>query len=313
MKQLLSNAIRNANKVPKGRRHDIVIKKFAISLFILSGPMAYNFFCQNLPEALPCLRTVQRMVSSEYCKINKGEFRFDDLLKHIDMYKAPKVISVGEDATRVISKVQYDSDTNRMVGFVLPCDNNGLPLTDTFLATSFQQMEQCFLDNDVAKYAFVYMAQPLSNNVPAFCLACLGTNNKFDFQLVQKRWSHIVSECHKRGITVISFGADGDSREMKAMLLSSHLFFNETSAHSFQLNKVVIPKKWHTWFAIKVCSGISFVQDVVHLARILSPSISLPIGKFLAGIHHLHLIQQTFGKDVHNMRAKDIDHKEAKL
>ena len=202
-----------------------------------------------------------------------------------------------------------------MVGFVLPCDNDGLPLTDTFLATTFQQMEQCFLNNDVAKYAFVYMAQPLGDNVPAFCLACLGTNNKFDFQLVQKRWSHIVSECHKREITVISFGADGDSREMKTMLLSSHLFFNETSAYSFQLNKVVIPKEWHTWFAIKVCNGISFVQDIVHLAvklkaRLLSPSIILPVGKFLAGIHHLRLIQQTFGKDIHNMRAKDIDHKD---
>ena len=132
-----------------------------------------------------------------------------------------------------------------------------------------------------------------------------------------KRGGHIiiVSECYKRGITVISFGADGDSREMKAMLLSSHLFFNKTSASSFQLNKVVIPKEWHTWFAIKVCNGISFVQDIVHLAvklkaRLLSPSIILPVGKFLAGIHHLRLIQQTFGKDVHNMRSKDIDHKD---
>ena len=51
LKQLLSNAIRNANKAPQGKRHDIVIKKFAVSLFILSGPMAYDFFveiCQKL-------------------------------------------------------------------------------------------------------------------------------------------------------------------------------------------------------------------------------------------------------------------------
>ena len=148
-------------------------------------------FCQNLPEALPCLRTVQKMINSEYCNITEGEFRFDDLLKHIAQYKVPKVISVGEDITCLISKVQYDSKTNRMVGFVLPCDNNGLPLTDTFLASSFQQMEQYFLDNDVAKYALVYMEQPLGDNVPAFCLACLGTNNKFDFQLVQE----VVTYC----------------------------------------------------------------------------------------------------------------------
>ena len=45
-------------------------------------------------------------------------------------------------------------------------------------------------------------------------------------------------------------------------------------------------------------------------ARLLSPSIILPVGKFLAGIRHLRLIQQTFGNDIHNMRAKDIDHKD---
>ena len=134
------------------------------------------------------------MTNSEFCSINEGELRFDELLKHIALHKAPNVISAGEDATHLISKVQYDGDTNRMVGFVLPCDNNGFPITDSFLAISFQQIEQCFLNNDVAKYAFVYMAQPLADNVPAFCLACLGTNNKFDFQLVQKRWSHILLE-----------------------------------------------------------------------------------------------------------------------
>ena len=57
------------------------------------------------------------------------------------------------------------------------------------------------------------------------------------------------------------------------------------------------------------------MQDIVYLAvklkaRLLNPSIILPIGKFLAGIHHLRLIQQSFGKDVHNMREKDIDHKD---
>ena len=99
------------------------------------------------------------------------------------------------------------------------------------------------------------------------------------------------------------------------MLLSSHLFINEASACSFEFNNIVIPKEWHTWFAIKVCNGVSCVQDVVHLAvklkaRLLSSSIILPVGKFLAGIHHLRLIQQNFGKDVHNIRAKDIDHKD---
>ena len=73
----------------------------------------------------------------------------------------------------------------------------------------------------MAKYAFVYMAQPLSEGIPAFCLACMGTDNKFTAHHVLKRWKYIFSECKKRGIIVVSFGADGDSRELKAMQVST--------------------------------------------------------------------------------------------
>jgi len=91
------------------------------------------------------------------------------------------IVNIGEDATRIIFKVQYDCNTNKIVGFVLPCDELGLPLIDSFLAISFEQMEQCFADlSSVVKNCFVYMAQPLLANIPAYCLACFGINNKHD-------------------------------------------------------------------------------------------------------------------------------------
>ena len=74
---------------------------------------------------------------------------------------------MGEDATRVIA--------NRLVGFVLPCDEDGSPITDSFLATTF---EKSFESGVISKYAFVYMAQALCTQVPSFCLACFGTDNK---------------------------------------------------------------------------------------------------------------------------------------
>ena len=57
------------------------------------------------------------------------------------------------------------------------------------------------------------------------------------------------------------------------------------------------------------------MQDVVHLAvklkaRLLSPSVVLPFGGFLAGAHHLQLVQKSYGKDLHGMQAKDLDHKD---
>ena len=320
LKQLLLNAERNVQKFPHQRRHEEVLKKFATSLFIFSGPLAYEFLQQNLPEALPSLRTVQRIVSSEYRPLHEGEFRFDELLAHLTSYKAPKVVAIGEDATRVISRVEYDNDTDRLVGFVLPCNENGLPLSDAFIAVSFESMEEFFRVADVAKYAFVYMAQPLCKGVPAFCLACMGTNNKFTADLVLKRWLYMFSECKKRGITVASFGADGDSRELKAMQVSAQLLFTSRTLKSLlspssSLQKLPIPSEWLSWFAVRKPTAIAYIQDIVHVAvklksRLLKPSIVLPLGKYLAGVHHLRLVQRTFGKEQHGLRERDIDHKD---
>ena len=212
------------------------MKKFATSLFIYCGPLAYNFLHQNMPEGLPSLRIVQNILLNEYHPINEGSFRFQELLQHLNSYGVPKLVSIGEDATRLISRIDYDNETDRLVGFVLPCDASGLPVVDTYLAVSFDSIKESFSKGELAKYAFVYMAQPLSQNVPAFCLACFGTqnvpafclacfgtNNKFTAEHILKRWKYIFLECKKIGIDVVSFGADGDSRELKSVQVSSHL------------------------------------------------------------------------------------------
>ena len=43
LQHLICNATKNAGKVPEGRRHLEILKKFATSLFIYSGPFAYHF------------------------------------------------------------------------------------------------------------------------------------------------------------------------------------------------------------------------------------------------------------------------------
>ena len=91
-----------------------------------------------MPRALPCLRTVQRYVSTDYSPIQEGSFRFDELLVHLKAFNCLKIVSLAEDATRVIRKVQYDAETNKPVGFMLPCDEDGLPLCDSFMATTFE-------------------------------------------------------------------------------------------------------------------------------------------------------------------------------
>jgi len=52
-KELLQNAESNVGKHTNARRHPALLKKFSTALFIYAGPLAYDFFHQNMPEALP--------------------------------------------------------------------------------------------------------------------------------------------------------------------------------------------------------------------------------------------------------------------
>ena len=57
-KEIVDNAEKNTAKFPQSRRHDEVIKKFATSLLLYGGPMAYILIHKNMETALPSLRTV---------------------------------------------------------------------------------------------------------------------------------------------------------------------------------------------------------------------------------------------------------------
>ena len=87
-----------------------------MSLLIYCGLMAYNFLHRNLQAALPSLRTMQSIVCHDYKPFCKGKLRFDDLVEYLKVHKAVKVVAVGEDATGFISRVEYDSESNKFLG-----------------------------------------------------------------------------------------------------------------------------------------------------------------------------------------------------
>ena len=95
------------------------------------------------------------------------------------------------------SQVEFDIETNRLVGFVLLCNNDGLPIVDSFLALFLEDIEDCFRSQQIAKFAYVFMAQCICKEVPPFCLGCIETNNCFTATEVLKRWKYIYAECHK--------------------------------------------------------------------------------------------------------------------
>ena len=120
--------------------------------------MAYDLVHRNMPIALPSLRTVQREVQNEYKTISEGYFQFDGLEKYLTQHRiSHKVVSISEDATRIITRIDYDSESDRLVGFVLPCNDQGLPLVDSFLATTFESIQNMFETNQWSKYAYIYV------------------------------------------------------------------------------------------------------------------------------------------------------------
>ena len=83
---------------------------------------------------------------------------------------------------------------------------------------------------------------------------------------------------------------------------------------SYLTTKISNPKQC-TWFWFKKATPVLYIQDFVHVAvklkaRLLKPSVILPLGNFLAGSHHLKFLLTTFTKDQHGIRHKDLEHKD---
>lgn len=143
-------------------------------------------------------------------------------------------------------------------------------MIDSFQAMSFTAIESMFKNNSVAKYAYVYMAWSLCQNIPPFCLACIGTNNKFTAENVCLLWKYIYMECEKCNICVLCFRADGDSHLLKAMRVTMSLMTDKSDSllkrlPPYSLNSPAIPKEWHTWFCTDA-KPVLCVQDTVHIA-----------------------------------------------
>ena len=206
----------------KSNRRDDVVKKFALSLLILTGKGGYELLQKNLGDALPAYSTLQRMMSVKE-RLAEGQFYFDQLVDQLKEWKSPMYVNIHLDDTRIKNRIEYDPNTDRYVGFVLPL-HEGLPICDSFIFHSFEGIKNAFHNTPVAKYAHCIVVKSVKVDVPSFVLAVLGTDSRYDHSVITKRWQYIESELLKRGITVISNGSDGAGPFLKAMLSETKLF-----------------------------------------------------------------------------------------
>lgn len=218
LQKLLERA--DSKRVRKvGDKCDETLSLFCSYLFTIGGRLMYETLHANLP--IPSLSTVSRLMNTNVSDIEEGICRFKELKNFLVTRQLPLIVWISEDATRILEKVQYDSQTNRLVGFVLPLSSNGFPKPDAYIAESAAQIEHSFKTGKTASLAYTVMAQSVHSHSPTFCFCLYGTDNKFNYKNVRERWQFIYSGLKKEGIEVLGVGSDGDPRLLKAMRIET--------------------------------------------------------------------------------------------
>lgn len=308
--KLVLTSNQNIGREKGGYRYDYELQNFAIAIRLLSGQLAYETLQINLPCALPSLPSVNRYINKSNCRVIECVLRCNELLEYLKERGLEKVVHLSEDATRIVGRVQYDSYTNQIAGFVSPLNCVGLPIPFAFPARNAREMVGHFEQkNEISSLVNVIMAKPVgTKSTPAFCLLLFGTDNKYTAEDVANRWNFIVDQLKELGIKVVSISSDSDPRYNAAMKNLSKL--GNTS------------EKWPglVWFN---CGQIDdfdefspvCYQDVPHIMTKMRNLITktkncpkkLPFGKFFIQQSHLRKIIACFSKDVHNLSPMVLD------
>lgn len=248
---------------------------------------------------------MQRLISTKE-RVIEGAFYFDELSKHLQEWKSPAYVHLHLDDTRIIQRIEYDGPTDRYVGFVLPMHDN-LPVCDSFVLTTFEEIEQVYKTCDRAKYAHVVVANALTPETPSFILYVLGTDGKYDHEAISHRWKYMREQLYQRGIGVVSYGADGAGPFLKAMVEGSRLFSRSVSVN--------VPSTWSFFLMPEIPKGNLYLQDTVHLlaklrTRILKHSNLIIVGTTNAGVSHIQYVYDHIPKDQHGLSQRAIDNKD---
>lgn len=99
-------------------------------------------------------------------------------------------IWLAEDATAIVSRIEYKPDNNQIIGYVPPLiEGIGLPKVNAFPATTISVVKG-YVDSNInnkSKSVYAIVAIPLSDNGSPYVLCIYGTNNKFSYMTVLER------------------------------------------------------------------------------------------------------------------------------
>ncbi|KAJ6648966.1 hypothetical protein Bhyg_04198, partial [Pseudolycoriella hygida] len=140
LRTMINAANKNVLLDKHGYRHEEVMKAFAAYMKIISGPLAYETLHANLSLAWPSTSTANKFIYDNGSTVLEGKLRHEELYKYLRDRDIPLRVSLSEDATRIQATVCYDPKTNQLVGFSLPLDENGLPITYSYMANNTNEI-----------------------------------------------------------------------------------------------------------------------------------------------------------------------------
>lgn len=302
---MVASAEKNAQRVKQGYRHDKLLTMFACFIKMLAGLQAYETLHANLPLSLPSVSTVDRFLKDNEPSIIEGVLRTDELIKYLVDRNLPLRISLSDDATAVTPKIAYDSDTNQLVGFALPLDSNGMPISFSFEAKNAKQIQNHFTNpsNHISSNVMVSMAQPQSMTIPPFCFNSFLTDNKYTSENLLSRWNYTWHHLREKGIKIDNFASDGDSRSLKVMKFKSELGIHDNAFLNCQ------------WYSCGSSYETTYTQDPHHIGtktrnRITKVSRRTPIGSKIISISHLTYLIDNVSKDRHLLTPHLINPKD---
>lgn len=127
----------------------------------------------------------------------EGDLRINELIDYLNSLNLEKYVWLSEDATAIVTKVEFDPKSNQMVGLVLPTNSlNGMPIPFSYVASSEEEIYKN-MNHNKSTIVYVVMAQPIEKNVPPFVLQLFGSDNKFETQNVLLRWKHTRTELER--------------------------------------------------------------------------------------------------------------------
>lgn len=214
-----SQVRQQANRKAKGHRHkDPALVRFAMNSFLLGGRQHYEILHANLGKgAFPATRTIEKKLNEYDILVPEGEIYLKSLLDVLQKRNLPKVVCISEDATAVVQKREYNKSTNSIIGSSGQLQENGFPDSSKFIVKTVGDITSHFDLFEIATVVMVVMAKPLGENSPAIPICSFGSNNKFNAGDVQRRVDTLENALSAAGVEVLSYSADGDSRELKAM------------------------------------------------------------------------------------------------